>query len=88
MKYVMAVYDVDPSYAARFAEVVNQKEKLPFEVVAFTSMERLKAFAQETPVEILLVSGSVSRAEADAAWRRRPWSAYPDSPGPGFSAAA
>ena len=66
MKYVMAVYDVDPSYAARFAEVVNQKEKLPFEVVAFTSMERLKAFAQETPVEILLVSGSVSRAEADA----------------------
>lgn len=27
MKHILAVYDVDPVYAARFAEVVNQKEK-------------------------------------------------------------
>ena len=33
MKHILAVYDVDPVYAARFAEVVNQKEKIPFEVV-------------------------------------------------------
>ena len=65
MKYVMAVYDVDPLYAVRFAEVVNQKEKIPFEVVAFTSMEKLRAFAAQTPVEVLLVSGSVSRSETD-----------------------
>ena len=37
MKHILAVYDVDPVYAARFAEVVNQKEKIPFEVVAFSS---------------------------------------------------
>lgn len=66
MKQVMAVYDVDPLYGARFAEVVNQKEKIPFEVVAFSSMERLRAFAAEHPVEILLISGSVSQAEAEA----------------------
>lgn len=65
MKRIMAVYDVDPLYAERFAEVVNQKDKLPFEVVAFTSMDRLKKFAAETPVEILLISSRVSREEAD-----------------------
>ena len=32
MKHILAVYDVDPVYAARFAEVVNQKEKIPFEL--------------------------------------------------------
>lgn len=65
MKDVMAVYDADPAYAMRFAEVMNQKEKLPFEVIAFTSLEKLKAFAAKTPVEILLVGGSVSREEAE-----------------------
>lgn len=66
MKRIMAVYDVDPLYAARFAEVVNQKDKLPFEVVAFTSMDRLKKFAAKTPIEILLISSRVSREEADS----------------------
>lgn len=66
MKHIMAVYDVDPFYAARFAEVVNQKEKLPFEVIAFSSMDRLKKFASETPIEILLISSTVSRTEADS----------------------
>lgn len=66
MKHIMAVYDVDPLYAARFAEVVNQKEKIPFEVVAFSSLERLKRFGEETPIEILLISSAVSRAEADS----------------------
>ena len=55
MKHILAVYDVDPVYAARFAEVVNQKEKIPFEVVAFSSIERLRAFATEHPVKLLLL---------------------------------
>ena len=55
MKHILAVYDVDPVYAARFAEVVNQKEKIPFEVVAFSSIERLRAFAAEYPVKLLLL---------------------------------
>lgn len=53
MKHILAVYDVDPVYAARFAEVVNQKEKIPFEVVAFSSIERLRAFAAEHPVKLV-----------------------------------
>ena len=29
MRHIMAIYDVDPLYAARFADVVNQTEKIP-----------------------------------------------------------
>ncbi len=52
---IMAVFDVDPEYADRFAEAANQRERVPFTVMAFTSMEKLKDFARENPVEILLV---------------------------------
>ena len=35
-------YDVEPRYADRFADVTNPTEKVPFQVVAFTSLETLK----------------------------------------------
>lgn len=63
MKRIMAVYDVDPFYADRLAEFANQKEKTPFTAVAFTSMARLRAFAEQQPVEILLVGGEVEESE-------------------------
>lgn len=59
MKRIMAVYDADPFYAERFAEFANQKEKIPFTVVAFTSLARLKEFADQKPVELLLVGDEV-----------------------------
>lgn len=59
MEKIMAVYDVDASYAQRFADVVNQKEKVPFTVVPFTSMEALKRYGESHPIEILLVGSSV-----------------------------
>ena len=65
MRHIMAVYDVDTSYARRFAQVVNQKESCPFEVTAFSSMERLKEYAKGNRIEILLVSASVGREEAE-----------------------
>lgn len=34
MERIMAIYDVDQSYASRFADFVNQREKLPFTAVA------------------------------------------------------
>ena len=42
MEKIMAVYDVDPAYARRFADVTNQKERVPFDVIPFTSMEALQ----------------------------------------------
>ena len=41
----MAVYDLDLFYARRFADVMNQKENIPFAVMAFTSLERLRQYA-------------------------------------------
>ncbi|MCC8126391.1 MAG: hypothetical protein LIO92_03195 [Clostridiales bacterium] len=58
MKRVMAVYDVDLLYADRFAEHANEKDMTPFHVVAFASLEKLKAFAEKQTVEILLVGGN------------------------------
>ena len=66
MKHILAVYDVDPVYGARFAEVVNQKEKIPFEVVAFSSIERLRAFAAEHPVKLLLLGEHVPAEEKES----------------------
>ena len=60
MEKIMAVWDVDTCYAERFADVVNQKEKVPFTVVPFTSLEALKEYAKGHVIEILL--GSAGKA--------------------------
>lgn len=59
MERIMAIYDVESSYAERFADVVNQRERTPFLVVAFTTMEKLKEYAKEHPIEILLINSLV-----------------------------
>lgn len=59
MEKILAVWDVDACYAERFADVVNQKEKVPFTVVPFTSLEALREYAKGHVIEILLVSGAV-----------------------------
>ena len=66
MGRVMAVYDVDPFYADRFADTVNQREKLPFTVMAFTTLERLKTYAKEHAVDLLLISSAVPKEEGEA----------------------
>lgn len=63
MKRVMAVYDLDLFYARRFADVMNQKENIPFSVMAFSSLERLRQYAGEHPIEILLISSQADREE-------------------------
>lgn len=60
MKRIMAVCDVDPFYAERFAEFVNEKGKTPFTVVAFGSMAKLHAFTEQQDVEILLAGDGVT----------------------------
>lgn len=63
MKRIMAVYDLDLFYAKRFADVMNQKENIPFAVMAFTSLERLREYAGEHSIELLLISSQVNREE-------------------------
>lgn len=59
MEKIMAVYDVDPVYAARFADVANAKERVPFTVIPFSTLERLREYAETHRIEILLISVSV-----------------------------
>ncbi len=65
MRRILAVYDEDPVYAARFADVVNGKEKIPFEAVAFSSVEKLDRFAGKYPVELLLLGEGAENGEAE-----------------------
>ena len=51
-KRIMAVFDVEPCYADRLAEAANQREKVPFTVIAFTNMDKLTEFSMENQVEI------------------------------------
>ena len=62
MRKVMAVYDEDPLYAQRLADYVNQKEKLPFAAMAFSSLERLQDYLKDHPAEILLVGEASAEA--------------------------
>lgn len=66
MKHILAVYDVDPVYAARFAEVVNQKEKYRLRWWRSGSIERLRAFAAEHPVKLLLLGEHVPAEEKES----------------------
>lgn len=61
----MAVYDQDPIYAGRLADYVNQREKLPFTAMAFSSLEELESYGKEHPIEILL-AGEEAREQLKA----------------------
>ncbi len=63
MKRIMAVYDIDPFYADRFAEFANEKETIPFEVVAFGSIAKLRTFVAQHPIELLLVGDDVEEEQ-------------------------
>ncbi len=60
---IFAVCDPESEYAENFADYLNQKNQLPFEVHAFTSPEALVAFAREHPIELLLVNASALTRE-------------------------
>ena len=65
MERILAIYDVDQEYASRFADFMNSREKLPFTAVSFTSLEKLKAYAKEHAIEILLISEEMKDQVSD-----------------------
>lgn len=52
---ILAVYGIDFAYGERFAGYVNQKERIPFTAMAFSSLEKLEQYSREHVIEILLV---------------------------------
>lgn len=63
MKKILAVLDADYYYAKRLTDYLNQKKKLPFYVVQFTSGEALKSYAREHKIFILLIDPASMREE-------------------------
>ena len=55
-KQIFAVCDTEEEYARNFMDYLNRKRNMPFEGQAFTSAEKLLAFARENYIELLLIS--------------------------------
>jgi len=58
-KKLFALCDPEAEYTRRFCDYISRKTEYPFEVAAFTSVEKLKQFCAETKVDVLLISESV-----------------------------
>ncbi len=61
MEKIMAVCDEDPIYSQRLSDVVNQKEKAPFTMVPFSSINALKDYGVKHSIEILIIGESLYR---------------------------
>ena len=53
---ILAICDVEQTYAHKLMEFLNQKKKNPFIIQAFTTVERLADYASDNCIEILLIS--------------------------------
>jgi len=55
-KNVLVVCDLEVEYASQLSEFLSIKRNVPFEVYAFTIMDRFIEFAKKSKVEVLLIS--------------------------------
>ena len=55
-KRIFAICDLEEAYVVRLADYLNSKGMLPYQVLAFTSLESLSRYAQDNEIEILLIS--------------------------------
>ncbi|MDO4519039.1 MAG: hypothetical protein Q4B47_01890 [Eubacteriales bacterium] len=62
-KNIFAVCDLEGDYASNFMNYITQKKSVPFEIHAFTTVEKLIAFGQKMPIELLLISGNAMNAK-------------------------
>lgn len=62
-KQVFAVCDPEKEYACKFMEYLNDRNNLPFEVQAFTTVQSLIDFAGKTQIELLLISADAMSHE-------------------------
>lgn len=67
---ILAICDLEVTYASHFMEHINHRRNLPFEVQAFSSLDRVGELAEKQPIEILLISerALAGRNTEIAAW--------------------
>lgn len=56
MRKILAICDQEQDYTSRMVEYLSERQNLPFQVEAFTSVESFAEYEARHPVEILLIS--------------------------------
>lgn len=56
MRKILAICDLEVAYATHFMEYMNNRRKIPFEVQAFSSLDKVKEAVEQVSIEILLIS--------------------------------
>ena len=64
-KKILAICDLEASYAVHFTEHVNRRGNIPFEIHAFTNTDQLRDYLSDHVVEILLISEKAMCSEVE-----------------------
>lgn len=59
MNRIMVICDESPFYAQRLADYANQKGRLPFTAISFSTAERLMQYLEEQKADVLLVAADL-----------------------------
>ncbi len=59
----LAICDSEQEYAYRLMDALSRKEDFPFEILTFTSAERLRESLSQTPLQLLVIAQSAFRPE-------------------------
>ena len=65
MKGLCVILDCEADYAWGFMDWINRRKTLPFDGAACTSKESLLSYAQQHPIDILLVAESMMEEEIE-----------------------
>lgn len=63
---ILAICDPEQEYAYRLMDALGSRDDFPFEILAFTSVDRLHRAIEEKPVQILLIAQSAFCAGMEA----------------------
>lgn len=62
MDHILAIYDLERKYVRKLAAYLEQQHKMPFQIMAFDDMEKLKRYFSKEPASVLLIH--------EAAWEK------------------
>lgn len=62
-KHILAVCDLEEAYARNFMQYLNRKRNIPFQIQAFSSVEKLLEAGNREPIEVLLISDKAMTEE-------------------------
>ena len=66
MSFLFAICDSQQNYVYKLTEYLNQKRAVPFQIVAFSSVEKFLEYEKNTEVELLLITEELFMSEKDS----------------------